>query len=318
MLTSRPGYSEINYISNDFIWNEVMLWMVKQMQESPLKFTSIKFANSNVIDYESPGGIYFRSEISTERYSSNRTVQFFINRDLITKYKLTDCHFKDRNYFAIALKNGSYKDYSIEGEQINGVWTPCGFKNFTNLKVKRKVWEAVIDKGSYLNKDVTIQSIEWDDIKPRYLYVKKMGQCIIGMIKRNPAYKSFIKGEHIDEYKAKLVNKTIKQIKSTITLESITILLDLLKPKKIITHPDLSGPWSTSGTEEFVHVFDLSKIIGVNPLVESFVIANIEIIFNNLKKKRYSHSLGWYTLNGANFDQHKNLRLELSCKTYYN
>jgi hypothetical protein len=93
--------------------------------------------------------------------------------------------------------------------------------------------------------------------------------------------------------------------------------LETIKPITVTTKQDHSGPYATTGTNEFIDKYDISKLQAKNPDTNKFIMDNITEIYKGLQKIVYKHPLGYYTFKGSNISG-KYLELSLSNTTYYN
>ena len=297
----------------DWVYNEVLTWLMDQMKASTNKFTYTVF-DSGTIDFNSQGGITIRVESKSEMYGHCYTKSFSINNDLIYKYNIQGCKYNDREAFRKALQYGWYKNYTVTGAKIGDKWVELGFKNYKDLKLKEKIWKAIVDSGDYLKRDIDMEKIIVDKTDLTYEEVVKLPKTIISLFKKSMVFKSFIKGESKDKLKTKLVAKSIK---AGLSIESVVNFLESTKTVHTNTKLNNSGPWATTGTDEFVDSFDISKLQAKFPDTDKYIMDNMSDIFKGLQKKKYSHSLGYYTFKNARI-RGKFLDISASSTTYYN
>lgn len=321
LTQDRTFSGEININREDFIWNEVMIWLMDQMKSANIKFKSRNYGST--IDFENPGGITLRCNSERERYQETSTMNFSIEQDVIFSYRIQSCHFTNREGFKIAYKSEAFRNYSVSGANINGKWVTLGFRNYRDLNLKRDVWRSLIDSGEYLKHDILLQKVEVVNYENNkyvgsselsYTEVVNLPQYIINIFKKNVAFKSFIKGENKDKLKSKIANKSLK---SGLTLDNVVNFLESTKVKRENTYLNSVGPYATTGTDRFIDSFDISKLQLKYPDTNKFIMDNIQDIFKGLQNKKYSHSLGYYTFKDADITG-AYLNINASRTTYYN
>ena len=306
---------EIQTDTEDFVWNETILWIIEQMNATDLQFTYDRY-DSGSIHFNSPGGIVLVCEKKTGSWASYSSweVKVSINNDTIFKYKVNYGQFSDKRYFATARSNGDYAKYAISGAQIKGDWVKNGLKGFKDLATKRKCWDALIKDGIYLERDIPIQWYSTDTEQLSYAQTIALSQTIQKALKSNTAWKAFIKGVPLEKFKSKLANMSAK---GGLTVANVVKFLEATPAKHITIKHDNSGPWATTGTSEGIDEFDIGKLQKMYPETNRFLMDNMPEIWAGLQKKKYSHPLGYYTFLDKGIRGDK-LQIKRSCTTYYN
>lgn len=303
----------------DFVWNEVISELIKLMNATGKTF---KYSwREGVLRISNEGGMQMvcRKKNDERSYGSSYKVSFEINNDPIISYRVLTAKFNEKTSFARVLSNGSYANYTISGGKIKGEWVACGLKNFLDLKLKKKCWEAEVKLGTYLKYDHDIQYFKLKDgdleYDLTYKQVKELSKRIIKEIRAEFNWKAFIRSTDMKKFKSQLASRTLKD---GLTIDNVVKFLEATTVKHTTTNQDRSGPWATTGTNEGIDEFDIAKLQrAYSENVSKFIMDNIEAIFKGLQKKKYSHPLGYYKLLGTSIHQDK-LRLKRSCTTYYN
>jgi len=311
---------EIKTNSEDFIWNEVLIWLMEQMETSGQKFTYSLYTQNGIhIDFKNEGGITIKCEKDNDRYGSAWRIKFRINSDLLMSYRIESLHFTHKESFKNVLYNDQYKNYSISGATIKNKFVSAGFKNFKDLKLKKLVWKARVNSGDYLKQDMEFNAVKMnthgkDDSVLTYKEVTLLPQTIIKAFKTNFVFKNFIKGESKEKLNKKLSNQAVK---GDLTIDSVVKFLESTTVKHITTSSDNSGPWATTGTSEGIDEFNISKLQRVHPQANKFLMDNAQDIFGGLEKKTYSHGMGYYKFIKAGIRGNV-FQIKRSSTTYYN
>lgn len=306
-----------NTESDDFVWNEVMIWLQEQMESTNIEFERQGFDNGSY-HYSLNSGtgkkITLRCENKSDYNWSCRTISFSIDQNPIYTYTIQGVHFDRLESFASALYNGGWRNLTFDGAKVKGVWTSLGLKNFRDLKLKEKVWKAKIDSGEYLKYQVSLQEYQIKKQSLSYNEVINLPKNIISEFKKNFIFKNFIKGVDKEKLNKKLASKSLK---SELSIDSVVNYLESIKSISVTTKPDNAGPWATTGTHEFIDKFDISKLQNKYPDVDKFIMDNIDDIFKGLQKKKYSHGMGYYKFRGVKINGNF-LEISASSTTYYN
>lgn len=308
---------EIDTNTGDFIWNEVMIWLMDQMKNAGPKFISRRFGSDSV-HFDNPGRISIRCKKEVNSYGGGWNASFNINQDEIFKYKVISGKFTQKEAFKRVLETGQYKNYAISGAKIGDEWVNLRFKRFADLKLKKQCWAAQVKRGDYLKWDISVEYVQIDYEKDApilsYKEVINLPKTIIKAFKASSLYRSFIKGESLEKLNKKLAGKAVK---GELTIDNVVNFLESTPVKYVTISNNHSGPYATTGTDEGIDEFNISKLQAKFSEVNKFLLDNAEAIFKGLQKKKYSHSLGYYTFKQAGIKGNV-FQIKRSCTTYYN
>jgi hypothetical protein len=312
------AHKEVNANTGDFIYNEVVTWLMEQMKTAGPKFTFEQ--GDKYLHFENSGGIRIGCEKEHSHFGSGWHVSFKIDRDKIFEYVVNTGSFNHKEAWKAVFQSGQYKDYAISGgvEVKPKSYRSVEFKDFKDLKLKKQLWQAHIKSGDYLKRSVDIQWVTkgYGENLPQLTYkeVVELPKTIIKAFKTSILYRSFIKGESLEKLKKKLVGRAAK---GGLTVENVVNFLEATPVKYEATHYDRGGPWATTGTDEGIHNFDITKLQKAYPETNKFLMDHAEEIFKGLQKKKFAHPLGYYTFKKAGISGNK-FQLLVSCTTYYN
>lgn len=314
MLVSKNlGNKFVNQDNDDFVYNEVIIWLMQQMSSKDICFESYVFDSGNV-RFNNSAGIYLSVEINKHSYNSNKTIKFLINKEVIFEYNITEGHFSNKESFKNVYINGSYIDFTIDGITIDGLYRPLGIRHYKDNKLKKLIWGRRVKSGDYLNTNITIKYFEVNKVPQTFREVNKLSATIISAFKKNFLYKNFIAGVNIEKLNFKCANIYCKE---SLTISSVAKYLEHTKCEHTIYSPDNSGPWATTGTNKFFDIFDVTKLVKTHPDAPKFLEDNIKEIFECLQKSKYSHSLGYYTYIACRYFKN-HFEINASSTTYYN
>lgn len=314
-LEKAPSEIKLN---RDFIWNEVISWLIEYFKtsDSPFTYEEMSYSDHMYLIFENAKGMKFYCERkwSFFDYYGNHTVNFSVGgRELLFSYKISPHKFNDPEHFVSAYKSGQYKNYAIASAKVNKEYVKGGMEEYKNLPNKRKLWKNRIDTKEYL-KDTSFQAIVTGFKVLSYSEAIALPKLIIKTLKADEKFKAFIKGK--DEMQAKRASE-LKALKGDLSVDTIIKYLASTKPEHKVIKSDNAGPHATTGTSEFVDTWNISKLSQKFPKFEDFVHVNIEKIFKGLQNNIYKHSLGYYKFKDYYVDE-DTLEIQATSTTYYN
>lgn len=317
----QRGLEKASYdikLNRDFIWNEVIGWLIEYFKTAGAAFTyeEASYNDHFYLIFQNDKGVKFFCERIWDAfdYSGNHTVKFSVGgRESIFTYKIASYQYKDPKYFISALESGEYKNYALPTSVYDKQSIKGGMEEYKNLPNKRKLWKNRIDTQRYL-KDASFQAIVVKEKQLAYNEAIALPKLIIKTLKADEKFKAFIKGKD-EKYMQKA--SAAKALKGDLSVETIVKFLASTKPTRETLKRDNVGPHATTGTSEFIDKWNISKLSQKFPDFEGFIAINIDKIFKGLQKNIYAHPLGYYKFIDYFIDE-DTLEIQASSTTYYN
>ena len=309
--------SEIK-LNKDFIWNEVIGWLIDYLKisESAFTYEEISYGDHFYIIFENAKGMKFYCERKWPfyDYSGNHTISFSIGRESIFTYRLSSYKFSDPKHFVSSFESGEYKNYALPTMMVGRQTIEGGMKEYKNIPNKRKLWKNRIDTSVYL-RDPSFQAIVVNEKQLNYNDAIALPKLIIKTLKADEKFKAFIKGQDHEAANKKI---SANALKGNLTVETVVSFLSSTKPERKIIKSDNAGPWATTGTTQFVDSWKISKLSQkFSRKVADFIDENIQNIFKGLQKNIYAHPLGYYKFIDYSVDD-AILAIQASSTTYHN